>query len=255
MPRYLIPELFPSLSFAPDGVPAGSIAGVAPDGIGSGDDEDDGEDGEGEDARDKGGRTLRMTQAEFDAKIDERLKRQRNAYIRELGESDPKKLRARLAELEGTAAQLKRKAATDQERALIDAREEGANAAREQLSAEVEKYRAMARSATIEREIILKAAGRFRDDAIDLVIAQAGKVVEFDPDTGEVMGVSDALKEIEEKRPYLLSDADADRPPPRANNAPTLGGNTAPTGRAAARGSALKTVLSKYPGPRQRDAG
>ncbi|MCU6709349.1 scaffolding protein [Paenibacillus sp. J5C_2022] len=143
-----------------------------------------------------------FTQAELEAKIAERLGRERKKY------ADYDDLKAKLTEFETAEAERQKAAMTEQERiqAELDAAKRAAEEADSKSAAAIEA----ANQRVIKAEFKIAAAGaNIRKDALDdayVLVDKAGISVD---DGGNVVGVKEALEALVDAKPYLIEQAPA----------------------------------------------
>ena len=143
---------------------------------------------------------IEMTQEEFDAKIEERLARERKKYA---GHDE---MKTRLAELEQAEEERKKADMTEKERAEA----EKAEALQRAADAEV----ASAKTLEAANQRLIKAEFRavarelsIRPDALDDALVLADLTPVKVDENGNVIGVKDAVQALITNKPYLVEKA------------------------------------------------
>lgn len=154
-----------------------------------------------------------FTQAELEAKIAERLSRERKKY------ADYDELKTKLSDYEAAEAERQRAAMTEQER--LQAELEAAKQAKEAADNARNQALDTANKRAIRAEFKLAAAGaNIRTDALDdayTLVDKAGISVD---DEGNVVGVKEALEALVASKPYLVATEPAKPKPIGGPNNP-----------------------------------
>jgi hypothetical protein len=141
---------------------------------------------------------LEMTQAELDAKIAERLGRERKKY------ADYDELKTKLADLEAAETERQKAAMTEQERAAAEL------AAAKQAAVDADTARQAALKSANERLLkaefkIAAAAANVLPDAIEDAYLLADKSGVIVGDDGNVTGVAEAIAALTAAKPFLIA--------------------------------------------------
>lgn len=146
-----------------------------------------------------------FTQAELDAKIADRLARERKKY------ADYEDLKTKLAELEAAEAERQKAAMSEQERTAAELA--AAKKAAEEAEAARNQAIETANQRAIRAEFKLAAAGaNIRKDALDdayVLVDKSGISVD---DDGNVIGVKEALEALVAAKPYLIETTTPTKP-------------------------------------------
>ncbi|MBJ6364156.1 scaffolding protein [Paenibacillus sp. GCM10012307] len=148
---------------------------------------------------------LTMTQAEFDAKIADRITRERKKF------SDYDELKSKLSEFENAEAERQRAAMTEQER--VQAELAAAKKAAEEAEGKSAATLKAANDRVIKADFKLAAASaNIRQDALDDAFLLADKAGITVDDDGNVKGIKEALDALVAAKPYLIEVTTPNKP-------------------------------------------
>ncbi|WP_028560950.1 hypothetical protein [Paenibacillus pinihumi] len=148
---------------------------------------------------------LTMTQAEFDAKIADRIARERKKY------SDYDELKSKLSEFETAEAERQKAAMTEQER--VQAELAAAKKAAEEAEGKSAAALRAANDRVIKADFKLAAASvNIRPDALEDAFLLANKAGITVDDEGNVKGVKEALDALVAAKPYLVEVVAPNKP-------------------------------------------